>query len=90
MWPSIPDHKDHEISMADQLVMPTRRLINPYAVMPMTVSTPISMPAITSRTVVPSGIRQSSNTGRSTMTNTATPSASYHSLLSSQQDLASS
>ena len=83
MLPSILDHKDHEINVADQLIMPTRRLINPYAVMPATVSMPISMPVIASRTVVPSDIRQNSNVDSSTMTNTATLSASDHSLLSS-------
>ena len=57
MLPSTLDHKDHEISMADQLMMPTRRLINPYVVTPTTILMPISMPAIASRTVVPSGIR---------------------------------
>ena len=86
MLPSILDHKDHEINVADQLVTPTRRLINPCVVTPATVSTSISMPAIASRTVVPNCIRQSSNIGRSTMTNTVTPSASDHSKLSSRQD----
>ena len=81
MLPLIPDHKDHEIIMFDQLVTPTRRLINPYAVMPMTASTPILMSIIASRTVVPSDIRQNSNANRSMMTNTVTPSASNHSLL---------
>ena len=83
MLPSILDHKDHEINVADQLVTPTRMLFNPYAVMPAIVSMPISMPAIASRIVVPSGIRQSSNTGRSTTTNIVTLSASDHSKLSS-------
>ena len=83
MLPSILDHKDHEINMADQLITLTRRLINPCVVTPVTVSVPISMPAISSRIVMPSGIRQSSNVGRSTTTNTATPSASDHSKLSS-------
>ena len=41
MLPSTLDHKDHKISVADQLVTPTRRLINPCAVTPATVSTPI-------------------------------------------------
>ena len=90
MLPSTLDHKDHEISVADQLMMPTRRLINPCKVTPATVSTPISMPAIASRTVVPSDIRQNSNADRCTTTNTATPSASDHSPLSSQRDLAPS
>ena len=57
MLPSIMNHKDHEINMADQLIMPTRRLINPYMVTPTTASTPISMPTIASRTVMPSDIR---------------------------------
>ena len=90
MSPTILDHKDREISMADQLVMPTRRLINPYVVMPETTPTPISMPTITSRTVVPSNIRQNSNADKSTTTNTATTSASDHSLLSSRRDPAPS
>ena len=90
MLPSTLDHKDYEISVADQLVMPTRRLINPYVMTLVTVSTPISMPIITSRTVVPSGIRQNSKAKRSTMTNMATPSASDHSPLLSRWDLTSS
>ena len=90
MLPSTLDHKDHEISVADQLMMPTRRLINPYVVTPMTASTPISMPAIGSRIVVPSDIRQNSNADRSTTTNTVTPSASDHSSLSSRRDPAPS
>jgi len=64
----------------------TRRLINPCVVTPVTISTPISMPAIASSTIVPSGIRQSSNIGRSATTNTVTPSASDHSKLSSRRD----
>ena len=90
MSPSILDHKDRNISMVDQLIMPTRRLINPYVVMPETAPTPISMPAIALRTVVPSNIRQNSNADRSTTTNTATPSASDHSPLSSRRDPAPS
>ena len=50
MLPSTLDHKDREISMADQLVTPTWRLIKPYAVTPVTTSMPTSMPAIASRT----------------------------------------
>ena len=84
MLPSILDHKENEINVIDQLVKPTRRLINPYMVTPTTASTPISMPTIASRTVMPNNIRQNSNADRSTMTNTVTPSASDHSLLSSQ------
>ena len=57
MLPSILDHKDHEINVANQLGTPTRRLINPYVVTPMTASTPILMSIIASRTVVPSDIR---------------------------------
>ena len=90
MLPSILGNKDHEISVADQLVRPTRRLINPYAVTPTTASTPISMPAITLRTVMPSDIRQNFNADRSMTTNTATPSASDHSPLSSRRNLAPS
>ena len=90
MLPSILDHKDHEINVADQLVMLTRRLINPCTMMPETVSTPISMPAIASRTVMPNDIRQNSNADRSTTTNTATPLASDDSPLSSQRDTAPS
>ena len=77
MLPSIPDHKDHEIS--DQLITPTRRLINPCAVTPVTASTPIWMPVIASRTVVPNDIRQNSNADKSTTTNTVTPLAFDHS-----------
>ena len=90
MLPSTLDHKDHEISVANQLMMPTRRLINPYVVTPATVSTPISMPTIASRTVMPSGSWHNSNIGRSTTTNTVTPSASDHSKLSSRWDPAPS
>ena len=90
MLPSTLDHKDREISMVDQLVMPTRRLINPYAVTPMTVSMPISMHAITSRTVMPRDIRQNFNADMSMTTSRATPSASDHSPLLSRWDLAPS
>ena len=34
MLPSTLDHKDHKISVVNQLMTPTRRLINPYAVTP--------------------------------------------------------
>ena len=84
MLPSILDHNDHKMNVAYQLITPTRRLINPCTVTPATVSTPISTPAIASRAVVTSGIRQSSNADRSTTTNTATLSASDHSPLSSR------
>ena len=68
----------------------TRRLINPYAVIPATVPTLILMPAIASSIVMPSGIRQSSNVGRSMTTNIATLSTSDHSKLSSRRDPAPS
>ena len=90
MLPSTLDHKDNEIIVADQLMTRTRRLINPCAVVPATISTPILMPAIASRTVVPSGIGQNYNADRSMTTNTATSSASDHSPLLSRWDLAPS
>ena len=83
MLPSTLDHKDHEINVADQLMTPTRRLINPCVVTPTTVSMPISMLIIASRTVMPNGIRQNSNADRSTTTNTATSLASDNSPLAS-------
>ena len=84
--PSTMDHTDHEISVAGQLVTPTRRLINPCTVMPTTTLTPILMPTIASRAVGLGDIRWNSNADRNTTNNTVTPSASDHSLPSSQWD----
>ena len=88
MLPSILDHKDHEINMADQLITLTRRLINPCVVTPVTISTPTSMPMNASRIVMLGDIRWNSNADKSTTTNTVTSSASEHSPPMSRWDLA--